>query len=661
MARGGLEPAGGKEYNHTVASVIEVSGCRFGFYVEPVFEQCFVFHRSHIESMNTGLLIVFLLIVVAIVLFVTELVSVDVTAIGLMVALIALQPWTDVSVEEGLRGFSNPATLTVLAMFMLSEGIRRTGAVQMVVSGLESFTSDSEGRSLGALMLLSGPSSGIVNNTPVVAILIPVARKLAENVNVSPSRFLMPLSFISMLGGTLTLIGTSSTILASDLSKRLIGRSITMFELTPIGVFLLMIGGIYLFTLGRYLMPDRIRTAENLVQEFDMEAYLTDVVVLEGSDLSGRTIQEWRRENDLDLDVMQVIRDGRRISEGITSRRIQTGDVLVIRANRETLMTMIEKDHLEFHGVEEEELPDHMETEAQPATTDPAPEIEDGDTFVEIVLLPNSDMVGQSIRGVRFHDRYDAMVLAIRRGGEVIRERMKDLDLKPGDTLLIAAHPDTVDRISEDQGLIVSGSNLMLGTRTDRIPIAGLIMGGVILLPALGLFPIVVSAFAGVLVMVLTGCLRMREAYESVSWDIIFLLAGLIPLGVAMENTGGDQFLADLLLGSASFLPHWGILLLMYFVTTVVTNFISNAASVILILPIAVTVAQSIGANPFSFIIVTTLASATAFITPVGYQTNLMVYGPGGYKFSDFARVGVPLQLLTGIAVTFGTMMIWGI
>ncbi len=611
--------------------------------------------------MDVSLLIVFGVITVAVILFVTEWIPIDLTAIGLMVVLILLEPWTGVGVEEGIRGFSNPATLTVLAMFMLSEGVRRTGAVQILVKWLDSVIRGSENRSLLAIFALAGPPSGIVNNTPVVAVLIPVVRNLARQVKVSSSRFLMPLSFISMLGGTLTLIGTSSTILASELSQRLIGRSISMFEFTHLGAVLLLVGGIYMYTLGWYLLPDRLRAEENLVEEFEMEAYLTDVVIREGSGLVGKTVRNWKRESDLDLDVIQVIRDGRRLSGGVDQRSLQAGDILVVRASRETLGTLIDSEHLEIHGLEPDEVPSHIEDEAHPASAEPSDEVEEGDTFVEVVLLSTSPVVGQSIRDIRFRDRFDAMVLAIRRGGEVIRERMKNIELRAGDTLLIQASPETVDRISDRPGFVVTGADMMVGTRTGRIPMAGVIMAGVILLPALNVMPIVLSAFCGVIAMVLTGCLRMREAYEAVSWDVIFLLAGVIPLGMAMENTGADQFLADLVLTTADVLPAWGILFFLYLLTVTLTNLVSNVATVILMMPIAVTVAQSTGANPFSFVIVTTLASATAFMTPIGYQTNLMVYGPGGYRFSDFARVGAPLQVLIGFTVTFGTILIWGI
>jgi di/tricarboxylate transporter len=608
--------------------------------------------------MNTGIVVVLGLIAIVLVLFVTELIPVDVTAIGLMVGLILLEPWTKVGPSEGVQGFSNPATLTVLAMFMLSEGVRRTGVVQILIRWLESFTGDSEGRSLFALFALAGPPSGFVNNTPVVAILIPVARKLARNVRVSPSRLMMPLSFISMLGGTLTLIGTSSTIIASDLSLRLIGQPISMFEFTHLGVILMLVGGLYMFTIGWQLIPDRVKSDENLVQEFEMEDYLTDVEVLDGSEFVGQTVREMIHGDTFDVDVSQVIRDGRSIRGNIDQITIQPGDVLVVRASRDTLNQFIESVHLEIHG-KEDVLPEHIKEEAQPVETESAESVEDGLTLAEVVLLPTCPIVGQSVRQAGFRDRFHGTVLAIRRGGEVIRERMKNLELKAGDTLLVQTGPTTVNRISNTQGFVVTGTEVLEESRTERIPHALLIMTAVVVLPALNLVPIMVSAFAGVVAMILSGCLRMREAYEAVSWDIIFLLAGVIPLGLAMEKTGTDRIIADLILQSAPYLPSWGMLFLLYVITVSLTNLISNAAAVILMLPIAVTVAQSIGASAFSFVMLVTLGSATAFISPIGYQTNLMVYGPGGYKFTDFARVGLGLQVITGVILTIGALVFW--
>lgn len=608
--------------------------------------------------MNTGIAVVLGLIVIVLVLFVTEWIPVDVTAIGLMVSLILLEPWTKVGASEGVQGFSNPATLTVLAMFMLSEGVRRTGIVQILIRWLESFTGDSEERSLFALFALAGPPSGFINNTPVVAILIPVARKLARNAGVSPSRMMMPLSFISMLGGTLTLIGTSSTIIASELSQRLIGKPITMFEFTFLGVILMVVGVVYMYTIGWHLIPDRVKTDENLVQEFEMEDYLTDVEVLEGSEFVGQTVRDMIHQEAFDLDVSQVIRDGRSIRGNIDQITILPGDILVIRASRDTLNQFIESVHLAIHG-KQDALPEHIQEEAQPEGTQPAEEVEDGLTLAEVVLLPNCPIVGQSVRQSGFRDRFHGTVLAVRRGGEVIRERMKNLELQPGDTLLVQTGPTTVNRISNNPGFVVTGTEVLEEARMERIPHAILIMIGVVLLPALDVLPIMVSAFTGAFAMILSGCLRMREAYAAVSWDIIFLLAGVIPLGIAMENTGTDRIIADLILYCAPYLPTWGMLFLIYVITVSLTNLISNAAAVILMLPIAVTVAQAIGANVFSFVMLVTLGSATAFISPIGYQTNLMVYGPGGYKFTDFARVGLGLQILTGVILTIGALVFW--
>lgn len=611
--------------------------------------------------MDPGLLVVFSLIGISLFLFVTEPVPLDVTAIGLMVTLILLEPWTGVTPEEGVRGFSNPATLTVLAMFMLSEGIQRTGLVQTITEWIESFTSSNEDRSLLALMGLAGPTSGFLNNTPVVAILIPVARKLARNVRVSPSRFLMPLSYISMLGGTLTLIGTSTTILASDISARLINRPISMFEFTLLGTVMMIVGGMYLYFLGWYLIPDRVKAETNLIEEFDMEEYLTEVTVLEGSKLIGTKVGHLTENEDPDLDISQIIRNGRSVTGNVDRYTIQAGDLLLVRASRETMLAVMDEEHLDIPVPEPDQLPEHVKEEAEPGTTAPAGDVQDGDTMVEVVLLPTCPVVGQSLRETSFRDQYNATVLAIRRGGEVIRSRMKNLKLKVGDTLLIQAQPEDVDRISNLQGFIVSDTKFSGAHRKESIPVVIAIMAGVILLPAFNVMSIMVSALAGVVAMFSLGCLRPKEAYEAVNWDVIFLLAGLIPLGAAMEHTGADQFLAQQILNLSAVFPAWGLLLVIYLITALLTNVVVNTATVIVMLPIAIQVAQSVGAAEFSFVLAVTLSAATAFLSPVGYQTNLMVYGPGGYKFSDFARVGAPLQILMAFIVTGGILLLWGV
>ncbi|QLH76299.1 SLC13 family permease [Halosimplex rubrum] len=621
-------------------------------------------------GITAGATFVFLVILAALILFATEPVPVDITAIGVLVALLLVEPLSATAAdwgllaeplvvlsdpaegvsatENGLSGFASSATLTVLAMFVLSEGVQRTGVVQILGSKIAAVTRDSESRQLGAIIGVVSPISGFINNTAAVAILLPMVTDLAHEGKTSPSKLLIPLSYASMFGGMLTLIGTSTNILASELSGRLIGRTFTMFEFTQLGVVVSIVGAAYLLTVGRWLTPERIPVARDLTAEFEMGEYLTEVVVRDDSPLVGRTVRDALRETDFDIDLVQLIRGDRAFTEPLDPKTIQAGDVFAVRTDRDTLVEISDAEGLDL-------LPEVEVTEAE------LEEPNERDNLVEVVIAPGSNLVGETLRTTNFRQRYDATVLALRRGQELFRQRMDDVRLRVGDTLLIQGPPDSIERLNVNRDFIVAQEIDRPDYRRSKIPVAIGIVGAVVGVAAIGVLPIVVAALTGALLMVLTGCLKSTEVYDAVQWDVIFLLAGVIPLGIALENTGGADLIADLVVQSATFLPPLGVLALMYLVTALLTNIISNNASVVLMIPVAVEAARQLRVETFSFILAVTFAASTAFMTPIGYQTNLFVYGPGGYRFSDYLKVGTPLQLIFAAVTTLGIYAFWGL
>ena len=610
---------------------------------------------GQIPPLTTEILLIFAIIALALVLFVTEPVPIDIVAIGVLFTLVVLEPWTGIDAATGVGGFASSATITVLAMFVLSEGIRRSGLINIIGTRIAERYGSNPFKQLLAVLTLSGGTAGLINNTPVVAVMIPMVNTLSRKTGISPSKLLIPVSYTAMLGGMLTLIGTSTNILASDVSARLFDRPFSMFEFTQLGIVVLVTGMIYLMTVGRLLLPERIQMSEELIEGFEMAEYLTEVVVTEGSPLVGKTVPQGLAELDVDADIVQLVRDKQAFSEPLARKEIRPGDVLVLRTDRESLFTFIEAEGLELAPDAEDVSEERLEVSEEDV------EAVDDQRLVEIVISPEASVLGKTLETLNFRQRYDATVLAIRRGGRIIHARMDERGLRAGDTLLIQATEETVQRFANDRDFIVAQELTLPDFRYRKMPIAIGIVLAVVGLAALDVLPILISALGGIVAMVATGCVKPEEVYPSVDWSVIFLLAGLIPLGVAMERTGAAEWLANVIVVFGIGLSPVVLLGAFYLFTSLITNVVSNNASVVLMIPVAIDTAQSIGADPFAFILAVTFAASTAMMTPIGYQTNLMVYGPGGYEFTDFFRVGAPLQLVLTVVTTLGIVFFWGI
>jgi di/tricarboxylate transporter len=607
---------------------------------------------------SAGAVVVFGLIAVALVLFVTEAIPNDTTAIGVVVALAALEPWTGITTRGAISGFANTATITIVAMYMLSAGINNTGIVERLGLHLARLTRGSESRVLAATVLTTGPVAGFVNNTPVVAVFIPMVTDLADQSGVSPSKLLMPLSYAAILGGTLTLIGTATNLLASEFASALLPRGpIGMFEFTALGVVVLAVGTGYLLTVGRRLTPARIPANADLVEEFDLAEYLTQVRVPPGSDSLGTPVADLAERTAAGASVLQLRRDGRGYLAVDSDRRLRSGDVLVVHGTPESVEALCAERGFKSLG--------------RRAVTDDTLDGASDRLLDKALVTETSGFVGETVAETRLREVYGTRVLAIRRGGSLIRTDLDDVELEVGDLLLVrttaesAAHfAETGDLVSvEAEGLdrLLDADAEAVAPLSPRTPVAVGIMAAVVGAAALGVLPVVIAALGGVFLMVVTGCLTTSDAYDAVSWNVIFLLAGVIPLGLAMEQTGGASLIAEGLVAAGAVLPTVAVLLLFSLVTGALANVITPVATVVLMIPIAVDAAAKLGANGFAFLLVVMFASATSFSTPVGYQTNLMVYGPGGYEFTDFVRVGGPLQLLLAVVTTGGVALLWGV
>jgi di/tricarboxylate transporter len=625
-----------------------------------------------VVALTPEIVVVFLVIAGALALFATEVVPVDVTALGVVVALLVVSEGSQyleaigvlgdavvlVTPQEGISGFASTATITVLAMFILSDGVQRTGIVAILGRKMAAFTRDDENRQLGVTMGVVAPISGFINNTAAVAILLPMVTDLAHDGNTSPSKLLIPLSYASMFGGTLTLIGTSTNILASEIAGSLyvdgdplfagLEGGFSMFEFTALGATVTVVGFAYFYTIGRHLLPERIPPEADLTEEFRLADYLTEVQVREDSPIVGQTVRDALVDTDFDVDVVQLIRGDDTFLEPLGPKTIHAGDVFAVSTDRDTLVDLMDADGLDL-------LPDVTVDESELELAN------ERENLVEVVIAPSSALVDESLASIRFRQRYDATVLALRRGDELFRNRMDHVRLRVGDTLLVQGTPETIERMDANRDFIVAQEIERTDWRTSRIPVALGIVAAVVGLAAAGILPIVASALAGALAMVLTGCLEPSELYDAVQWDVIVLLAGVIPLGIAMETSGAATLVADALVSAASVLPPLVILGLFYVFTATLTNVVSNNASVVLMIPVAAEAAIALDAWAYPFVLAVTFAASTAFMTPVGYQTNLFVYGPGGYRFTDYLRVGTPLQAIFAVVTTLGIYLLWGL
>jgi di/tricarboxylate transporter len=586
----------------------------------------------------------FTILIGALVVFALERFPIDFVAFAIMGLILVLGPILGVAPEEAISGFSNPATITVLAMFILSGAIYRTGIVNLLARYMIRFAGNSELRQLLTVLLVVGPISAIINNTAAVAILIPSVITLAREHHRAPSKLLIPLSYFSQLAGIITLIGTSTNVLASALTAQAGYGGFGMFEFTQVGLLSFATGSLFILFIGRRLLPER-GTEEEITGSYQIEEYLSEAIVLEDSSLVGQNVVESRLREQFDIHVLEVLRNGRKLEHPLADKILQAGDILFVKGKSGRLLKIKEIEGLE---IETELHLDEQDLES------------DTRRLLEVVIGPNSDLIGNTLQTINFRHHYNCTVMAIRKHGALIRDRLGRVKLDFGDTLLLRGSAAALNQIKREAGFIATREVEPEAFRTEKGPLALVIIAGVVITAALGA-PILITAVAGCVLLVLTGCLNVKELHEAIRWDVIFLLAGVIPLGLVLERTGGAKLLANLAAHSADYVPPLVVLFIFYLITTILTELISNNAAVVVLVPVGIGTAVALGLDPRAFVLAIMFAASNSFATPVGYQTNTMVYGPGGYRFLDFTRIGLPMNLLMAVASTTFIYFVWGL
>ncbi|MCP9790896.1 SLC13 family permease [Vulcanococcus limneticus Candia 3F8] len=585
-------------------------------------------------------LITLLVFAGAIVLFVGGWLAPEVTgllAAALLVTFKVLKP------DEAVRGFGSPALITLMGLFAVSAGLFRSGGLDRLRALIGSEAVRSPQRMITLLVTVVAPISGFIPNTPIVATLLPVIEGWCHRRGVSPSKVLLPLSFATVLGGTISLLGTSTNLLASDVSRQLGYGSFELFSFTAIGIPVWLLGSLYLLWASDRLLPDRGLDDGDLLNSLTREGYLTEVQVPEGSELAGQSLHNSRLQRRYDVDVLELQRGNELFSAPLADRVLQVGDRLVLRCNRETLLRLQQESTVLLSPPAEQE--ECLEEMGHPEITTMR--------TVEVLLPNGSTITGSSVRDLRFRQRYNATLLAVRRGNQVLRELLGQVVLQSGDVLLLQAPLDAIRGMQANNDLVLLDELEKDMPTTNRKWVAVLVAALVILLPLFKVVNLMAAVLLGVVIMVATGCLRPGELQRSVRWDVILLLGSLSCFSEAMQKTGLAEALATDLLHSLQGWPAYAVLLVVFVLAQLFTEALSNGTTVVLLMPIATALATGLGLPPRAFIFAITFAASQSFLTPIGYQTNLMVFGPGRYRFLDMTRYGAPLTLGLALVVPF--------
>ena len=584
------------------------------------------------------------LVLLTFILFVTEKFSLDVTAL-LILTILFIGGF--LSVEEAMSGFSNPAVIIISLLFILSHALQKTRILEYLIVRINQLVSRSRSLGLGVYLLTIAFASALMNNTAIVAIFMPVTIRLAHRYRMSPSKLLIPLSYAAIMGGTLTLVGTSTNLIVNSIYINNDGQPLGMFEFAKFGWITLTIGIIYVLTIAPKILPSRTVTS-SLTQSYHMAGYLTEMKLSKDSPLVGSSCQQRNISQNYDVIVLDIQRGDRLITYKVGNEKLQADDILFVKGSVESFLQMKEVEKVSL-------LTDEKLTQN---------ELEQEDNIlIECMVTDQSNLIGKTIVNSNFRKRFYAFILAIRREGSIIRNKIAHVLIQSYDTLLIYGGRKELSKLANSSGFILLGEveEQLVKVRFWWVSIISIIF--TILFAAVGLLPIIKGALLSVVILLALRIITPNEAYQSIHWQVIILIAALIPLGTVIETTGTASFIGDSIaqlvrLFSDSYQPY--ILLgITYLITMILTEVSSNTATAIIMTPIVLSLAAKMGIDARPLIFGVCFAASASFSTPVGYQTNLMVYGPGGYKFSDFIKVGLPLSITLWLTAIIFIPMIW--
>jgi di/tricarboxylate transporter len=588
--------------------------------------------------------LVLALLGIAIILFATERLRVDLISMMVLLSLILTGLLT---VDEAFSGFSNPAVITVWAIYIVSEGLFMTGVADHVGRRILGISGNSSARLTVVIMITVGVMSAFMNNIGATAVLLPAIVAIGRKIKIPPSKLLIPLAFGSLLGGVTTLIGTPPNLLVSSALDAAGFEPFSLLDYTPMGLIVMVSGITYFATVGRHLLPNRrTHATEDLTADFKLRDYLTELKVLPASTLIGKTIVDSRLGEDYDLTVMGLLRAGRRRLGVSPNTHIRVGDILQVKGSITQILDV--QDRI---GITIDPLMRLSELDLKSPDS----------SVIEVVISQLADFAGKTLKEIDFRAKYGLTVLAIWHREEAIISRLSDVPLQLGDVLLVQGPRHSLDFLRRNLAFIVLGPLTLEHRRVNKAFLSLLIFGGMILLVSTGMLHIAPAAVLAAMLMVLSGVLAMDEAYAAVEWQSVFLIAGMLPLGIAMSKTGAADYLSQHIIDLVGDLGPRGIMIGLFVLTTIITEFMSNAAAAVLVAPIAISTAVSLGIAPQAFAMGVAIAASNSFLFPIGHQASVLVYGPGGYRFFDYTKVGLPLTLLIWLLLIIFLPMLWPI
>ena len=598
-----------------------------------------------------------ILMVVVFTVFVKEWLSTELVAIGGLVACIfsGVLSVTPGAENNALLVFSHPAPITVACMFIMSAALDRTGVIESLGNWFEKFAGGSPMRMLVVMLILVASLSGFVNNTPVVVVFMPIVLGICRRKDYKASKFLIPLSYAAVAGGTMTIIGTSTNLVAAGIANKEM-RPFTMFEITPLGLTFVVVVFVYMITIGRKLLPDRTTLAALIDNETSRE-FITHAFVKENSPLAGQLFPDSELAKIKKARVIEVRRDGNRLLDPLPELRFKMGDEIVFKGGVQALMGIKNNTDVDVRGEEKLGLED-IRTESA--------------VLMEGILGPESSLAGRNLKELNFRQRFGVLILAVHRKGENLRERFEDERLKFGDTLLVQGPSEKMQRLFQQKDFINLSAPKHQESRTHKAPFVLMSLAAFILIGALGgnfgipAVPTVLLAMCCAFGVLVTRCLDPHEAFQAIEWKVVFMICGMLGLGMAMTHSGLAANTAGAvvaLVDGLSFvdagMKPYIMLAAFYLLSNVLTEMISNNAVAALLTPLSIYVGIQMGVDPRPFVVSVMFGASASFSTPIGYQTNTFVYGAGGYKFSDFFKVGFPLNVMLWIVASIMIPWLW--